>query len=45
MDRITIIGLGYIGSSLGMALKSVHGNKMRWSDTTANGRSTTRPQK
>ena len=28
MDRITIIGLGYIGSSLGMALKSVHGNKI-----------------
>ena len=28
MDRITIIGLGYIGSSLGMAIKNAYGNKV-----------------
>lgn len=28
MDRITIIGLGYIGSSLGMAIRNAYGNKV-----------------
>ena len=28
MERITIIGLGYIGSSLGMAIRAAHGNKV-----------------